>query len=127
MLKNFTNEVDMMNKIIIRIISILSHYLPALVFTAIYSSIPAIPFVRIDSGAYIFVGLLFLAGILLTFKLFIGAIVGILACAFAVIKSYLYGNIDMRMLITCSVLCIYYIYFFIIYLTVVQNRLKKVR
>lgn len=93
------------------IFNICLYYIPALIFMWLYSTIPSIPFVRIDSCAYIFVAILFVAGILLTLKQVWGSLIGIVGCIFAVVGSWFFtGVLEMRVLIICSILCIFYIY-----------------
>ena len=100
--------------IAVQILKTCLYYIPAIVFMFIYSTIPAIPFVSINPLAYIFVVILFVSGILLTFKQSYGSIIGILGCLFAVIGSYMTSkSLDMRLLISSAIICIYYIYCFI--------------
>ena len=94
-----------------KLIDMVLYYIPALIFMVIYSTIPAIPFVNIDTLANVFVLILFVAGILLTCKQVWGGLVGIAGCLFAVICSWIdSGKIHTGIILVCSIVCIIYVY-----------------
>ena len=105
------NNKTTLSGCLLQMLKVCIHFVPAIIFMFVYSTVPSIPFVEVSSGAYIFVGILFIAGALLTFKLYWGSIVGIFGCAFAVVGNWImYGALEMRLVITCAVICMYYIF-----------------
>lgn len=87
------------------------HFLPVILLIIIYQSVPAIPFVKVSPFAWIFVAVLFVAGVLLSFNLYIGSIVGIISWVIAACISYFTAkNFDTKVLSFCIVICLYYLY-----------------
>ena len=90
------------------------YYVPALAYMIIYSNLPAIPFVKVSGLAYVFVGILFVAGALLSIGYPIGGIFGVAGCIFGIIANRLFtGFWDMRLILISSICLIAYLFFMI--------------